>query len=311
MLNEFMTEWNKAVSNRELVQHFQDGNIFRCKCKHIFRDVEFISTEVWSRHNLMDLQVYVPSTSKFVNTKYIDQTPDKYWLTVAEVMRALTIGEENEEKILLFIKRDNALKARKLAPNSLKRLRATKRYTPAEIDVFMGIIKNTTDSNHSLNRSATLVRVLVNFADELTGNSETASEFGPSTPYINKLYGMFVSIVNKKCMGKHGFTIIKKDGDHLFGSILRDKYVPPVYRHIRMVTSQIFEECKSGYNFMFVAESLCKYFEAITCVPYEVKLAELNSRKSKFVKLEDVNVETMGSIGELSDELDKLEFPKE
>lgn len=284
MLTSFLTDWQAALNNRIIIakHSIKDSTITKQHCEIKFRDTTIQTTESWEGANLTHIKTYVPSTKKFIARQYIDFNTLN-WQAMAAILNALNIGSANEDKIKyrreLWIKQNH----KTLVLDFVDRIKKTKQFTDDEIALFAPILEEHIKSNEII-RARTMVNVLIEYSPQLTGNDIPDGFYN----YIDRLYALFVSVVDRKYY--HGVTnrptISINNCKYLFLNKIAKK-IPYIYEYIRGLLSEIYYSCGISSNFVCFAEMMCVYYSAITCTPYNIKLAEvkLDARVSKERKM--------------------------
>lgn len=306
MLKKFVTEWNEALNSRVVTSRFNtDNGGTRQQCVFSFRDTEIVTTEVWTKDKtLSNIVLFVPTTGKFINPKHATIENNLHWMTVAGILKSITIGNQNEEKWKLRRSLWLDRQVKRSSEEAAKKLKATECYSDVEIDLFLAIIKHHVQSDNIV-RASIITNVLVNFAADIVGKD--IRFFGGPSKYIDKMYGMFASIVNKRYVRNNLYTINIKDCKYLFQREINSANIPPVYKRIRGVTSEMYDACGNSTNFIYLADALCAYYSTVTCVPYEIKLAEIQVREQSVKERKQRQVDvisgsnTLGKLGQIGD----------
>jgi len=318
MLKEVVTEWTRAFEGRKEVSKFVGANnTTRRQCVFSFRDVEVTTNEIWSKHNVItNMRIYVPSTGKFINPKCIDTHINMHWTTIAGIFRGLAVGTADEEKFKLHrtLWLEHLLK--EVCDTATERLKETKRYKSEEIKLVLDIIKHHVRSDN-LYVAYLIMDIFVEYCDVIMGHYSITRAYGGTNIYIDKFYSLLVSVLNRRFISKGVNTISIKDCNYLFKRVLDAPTVPPIYKHLREVVSYIHDQCEMSSNFMYVVDALCAYYATITCVPQDIKLAEIQQREhaAKLRKERQTTISKSSEFGTIGDApvasiLDKLSLKK-
>lgn len=311
MQAEFVNSWNKAVAERAVLSKYaNEKGGFRQQASFIFRDTEITTHEVWENDDKMtSIKIFVPSTKKFINSKYIDTKTNMNWKTVHSILKALTVGNVLEEKEKRRYELWLQAQTSRIIPEAKAKLVESGIFNDAEVDLFLKIVETFITGN-SISKAHLLVKVLTTYGHELNGTTE--GFYGNVDKYIDKMYGMMVSILRAKYLGPHGYTISIKDCQYMFLNKDDVSRIPPIYRLIRATVSSIYEMCETSTNFVSICEALCAYYAHITCVPYEIKVAEVKQRaesaKARKREARVMQSTNLGTIGDVTSALDKLKL---
>lgn len=282
MLQEFINEWNDAVENRTVMEEYSsnNGKSVRKLSKIEFRDVEITLTEINEFGNTR-YTLYVPSTSKIINPKCIiydrkdqDGYKENLWKTMVGVLKGITLGDENENNFLIRKRLQLKSYLKNAYSNIRKQLIDTNAYNEQDIKLFMGVYKKHVTADN-VNRANKIINILVKFANDIVGKNDN---YKSNIKYIDKMYEMFVNIFNKRYMRNNMYTVSMKDLNYLFKREISSPNIPPIYKKIRTITSEIYDASESSTTFVYVAELLCAYYAKVTCTPYEIKLAKMQQR---------------------------------
>jgi hypothetical protein len=304
MLQTFIADWQAALNNRMVTNRYARGGQTNQQCVVRFRETEIITTEVWSNdpQQLVTIKLFVPSTGKFIPRSYIEFTSVD-WTTMAGILNALTMGKANENKLVrrrkMWIEQNAPTILNELVSNIVK----TKKFTEEEIQLFSGILKSHIESDNII-RAKVISDVLVKYVDVITA-TDLPNERWNEDDFIDRMYSMVASIVDKRYYLNNQYTINQADCNFMFMSDVSHK-VPPIYAFIRKTMTQIYHDCKISSNFVYFAEMLCLYYAKITCVPYEVKMAEIRLKDQQYRERKKRRFEEkrrgagmMGTIGEM------------
>ena len=318
MLKELVTQWNEAFKNRkEVNKYICDNQSTRRQCVFSFRDTEITSNELWSKGGkLIRISIYVPSTGKFINPKYTGPN-NMHWTTVAGVLKGVSIGTVDEDRFKTHRRLWIAHKIPEICNTATKRLVDTGRYKQEEVNLIIDVVKHhiATDNIYI---AYLITDIFVEYAKNITGAGDVSKFHGGRNMYIDKLYGLLVNVLNRRFISNGVATISIKDVRYLFKKVVKSESIPPVYAHLRGLVSEIYDRCESSSNFMYVVDALCAYYATITCIPQDIKYAEVLQREhAAKLKKERLNTvrESIGPIGSIGDApgssiLDKLSLKK-
>jgi hypothetical protein len=312
MLKNFMSEWNNSLNERIITNRFETEQEIRQQCVFTFKETDITTSEVWTKEGVLkNITVFVPNTSKFIDPECIVAEDNENWYTVEQIMKGLTIGKDYDQKQ----RERRKLWLEKHVDNILETAKddLSKCYTADETSILLDIIKAHIKTDN-IERASVITQVLVAFSKELRTNNTTFNETHDS--YIDKLYGMFVSIVNRRYIQNDIFTIGPKDVEYLFRRKILSRRIPPIFTYIRELTTSIYEMCDNNSYFIYFADAMCAFYAVTTCMPYNVKLAEIQLREQNIRarKRRNISLATdghrLGQIGDLpgASELNKLKL---
>lgn len=320
MLSEFLEEWNAAVQTRIPVSVTKtDGKIMAERATFQFRGHEIEMVSKLGRDGKYYAELYVPFTNKFIPNKKFATATD----CAIEIILALKEGTEYEDRRLLRTKQKAENSIKKI--NSKRKELLDKLFPNEYVTYLLGEFEKNI-VNRNVRWDDSFITTLEKYGREITAGDILESVV--RIEYLHALYAVVATTLDSDMStDRYGNAVVRndfveryiyKDQTNWQRQAVNRPYVRPLI-HARTTLGLIYEATGRGPRFLHALKHLVQYYQHVTGVPVEIKLAELKSKKMELQKakmtprskgganLKHQCCEFAMPIAELCPELDKFE----